>query len=62
MEGEAVLNEEHQKDKQRFAKMKETELEHGRGEKKATEVAAKEVKEMRKREGRSKESLDDDVE
>jgi hypothetical protein len=50
-----MLNEENKKDKKRFEKMKETEFEHGRGEEKATEVAAKEVKEMRKREGRSKE-------
>ena len=51
-----MLNKENQKDKDRFEKMKETELEHGRGEKKATEVAAKEVREMRQREGRSKDS------
>jgi hypothetical protein len=57
-----MLNEEHKKDKKRFEKMKETELEHGRGEEKATEVAAKEVKEMRKREGRSKESTEDEAE
>jgi len=49
-----MLNEENQVDKQRFEKLKETQVERGRDEEKATEVAASEVKEMRRREGRSK--------
>ena len=51
-----MLKKENQKDKERFEKMKQTELEHGRGEEKAIEVAAKEVKESRDREGRTKDS------
>jgi hypothetical protein len=49
-----MLNPENEKDKERFEKMKETELERGREEEKAAQVAAKEVKELRKQEGRSK--------
>jgi hypothetical protein len=49
-----MLNHENQKDKQRFEKLKETQVERGRDEEKAIEVAASEVKEMRRREGRSK--------
>ena len=41
-------------DKARFEKLKGAEVERGREEKKATKVAAKEVKELRRREGRSK--------
>lgn len=42
-------------DKGRFEKLKEAEVERGREEGKATEVAAAQVKELRRREGRSKE-------
>jgi hypothetical protein len=49
-----MLNKENQVDKQRFEKLKETQVERGRDEEKAVEVAAEEVKEMREREGRSK--------
>jgi hypothetical protein len=49
-----VLNKENRKDKKRFEKLKETQVDRGRDEEKATQVAANEVKEMRKREGRSK--------
>ncbi len=49
-----MLNEENQKDKERFEKLKDTQVERGRDEEKAIEVAASEVKEMRRREGRSK--------
>jgi hypothetical protein len=52
-----VLNKENQVDKDRFEKLKETQVERGRDEETAIEVAADEVKEMRRREGRSK---DDD--
>jgi hypothetical protein len=50
-----MLKPENQKDKKRFEKLKDVEVEHGRGEEKATEVAAKQTKELRRREGRSKE-------
>jgi hypothetical protein len=49
-----MLKRENRKDKDRFEKLKDTQVERGRDEKKATEVAASEVKEMRRREGRSK--------
>jgi hypothetical protein len=49
-----MLNRENEKDKKRFEKLKETQVERGRDEEKATEVAASEVKEMRRREGRAK--------
>ncbi len=42
------------KSKDRFEKPKEVQVERGRDEQKATEVAASEVKEMRRREGRDK--------
>ena len=50
-----MLNKENKRDKKRFEKLKETQIERGRDEKKAIDVAAGEVKEMRRREGRSKE-------
>ena len=43
-------------EKERFEKLKQTELERGRGDEPATKVAAKEVKELRRREGRDKDS------
>jgi hypothetical protein len=49
-----MLKPENKIDKSRFRKLKQTEKERGRGEQKATKVAAHEVKELRKREGRSK--------
>jgi hypothetical protein len=51
-----MLNTDNQKDKKRFEKMKETELSHGRPEEQATQVAAREVKVLREREGKSKET------
>ncbi|MFO0788846.1 MAG: hypothetical protein U0805_05265 [Pirellulales bacterium] len=51
-----MLNSENRKDKKRFEKLKETQVKRGRDEEKATEVAAGEVKEMRRREGRSKDA------
>jgi hypothetical protein len=39
-----VLKMENRKDKDRFKNLKETQVERGRDEKKATEVAASEVK------------------
>jgi hypothetical protein len=54
----AVLNRENQVDKDRFDKLKETQVDRGRDENKAIEIAAEEVKELRRREGRSKD-LDD---
>ena len=45
-----MLNQENQKDKDRFEKLKETQVERGRNEEKAIEIAAGEVKEMRRRE------------
>jgi hypothetical protein len=41
-------------DKERFEKLKEAQTDRGRPEEKAVEVAADEVKELRRREGRSK--------
>ena len=49
-----MLNRENRKDKDRFEKLKGAQVERGRNEKKATKVAASEVKEMRRREGKSK--------
>jgi hypothetical protein len=49
-----VLNPENEKDKKRFSELKETEERRGREEETATEIAAQEVKELRKQEGRSK--------
>lgn len=48
------LHPENRKDKARFEKLKQTEQERGRNEETATKVAAKEVKELREREGRDK--------
>jgi len=50
-----MLNAENERDKKRFEKLKETQIERGRDEQKAIDLAASEVKEMRRREGRSKE-------
>jgi hypothetical protein len=50
------LNPENEKDKDRFDRMKQTEEERGRDEATAIDVAANEVKELREREGRSKDS------
>ncbi len=49
-----MLTPENQVDKDRFEKLKDAEEERGRDEETAVEVAAGQVKEMRKREGRSK--------
>jgi hypothetical protein len=53
-----MLNEENKVDKKRFEKLKETQVVRGRDETEAIDEAAKEVKELRRREGRSK---DDDL-
>ena len=53
-----MLKPENQRDKSRFENLKEAQIERGRDEEKAIDVAASEVKEMRRREGRSK---DEDV-
>jgi hypothetical protein len=53
--GPTMLNAENEKDKQRFEKIKEAQVERGRDEQTATQVAASEVKDMREREGRAKE-------
>ena len=49
-----MLSPENQVDKDRFEKLKDAEEERGRDEETAIEVAAGQVKEMRQREGRSK--------
>jgi hypothetical protein len=49
------MRPENEVDKERFEKMKQHEVDRSREDEKATEVAAKEVKELRRREGRSKE-------
>lgn len=48
------LNPENERDKERFEKLKEAQEKRGRDAESATEMAAEEVKEMRRREGRSK--------
>jgi hypothetical protein len=50
-----MLNKENEVDKKRFEKLKEAQVARGRDEEKAIDEAAKEVKDMRHREGRSKE-------
>jgi len=50
-----MLNKENEVDKERFEKLKDAQVQRGRDEDKAIEVAADEVKQMRRREGRSKE-------
>jgi hypothetical protein len=49
-----MLNEENKVDKDRFEKLKETEENRGRDEAEAIDVSARQVKELREREGRSK--------
>jgi hypothetical protein len=51
-----MLTPDNQFDKDRFEKLKETEVERGRKEETAIDVAAEQVKELRQREGRSKDS------
>jgi hypothetical protein len=48
-----MLKPENQADKARFDKLKEAELERGREDETAVEVAAAQVKELRKREGKN---------
>jgi hypothetical protein len=55
-----MLHPQTENDKERFEKLKETQVERGRDEEKAIEVAASEVKELRRREGRSKEAPNDE--
>ena len=47
-----------QRDKDRFDKLKETQIARGRDAEKASEVAAHEVKELRRREGRTKDEAE----
>jgi hypothetical protein len=49
-----MLKPENQVDKARFEKLKDVEEDRGRDEETAIDVAAHQVKELRKREGRSK--------
>ena len=49
-----MLRPENQVDKDHFEKLKDAELDHGREEETAIDVAAKQVKELRERERRSK--------
>ena len=49
-----MLKPENQPDQKRFQKLKGAEKERGRDDRRATKTAAHEVKELRKREGRSK--------
>jgi len=49
-----MLNPENEVDKDRFEKLKSAQTDRGRDEEKAIEVAAEEVKELRRREGRAK--------
>jgi hypothetical protein len=50
----AEIKGKNQVDKDRFDKLKSTQVNRGRDEEKAIEIAAEEVKELRRREGRSK--------
>lgn len=47
-------------DKDRFEKLKNTQVDRGRDEREAIEIAAQEVKELRQREGRTKEEFESD--
>ncbi len=49
-----MVKPENQVDKQRFEELKEGQKELGRDDERATELAAEEVKQMRRQEGRSK--------
>jgi hypothetical protein len=49
-----MVNPANQIDKDRFEKLKDTQVERGRDEETARTIAAEEVKELRRREGRSK--------
>jgi hypothetical protein len=49
-----MLNPENQHDKDRFQALKGNEEKRGRDDESATQIAAREVKELRKREGKSK--------
>jgi hypothetical protein len=49
-----MVKPDNQVDKDRFEKLKSTQTSRGRDEDEATQVAAEEVKELRRREGRSK--------
>jgi hypothetical protein len=49
-----MLKPDNQKDKGRFQALKSNEEARGRDEETATQVAAQETKELRKREGKSK--------
>jgi hypothetical protein len=49
-----MLKPENRVDKDRFEKLKETEEKRGRDEEQAVDVSARQVKELREREGRSK--------
>ena len=51
-----MLKPENKVDKERFEKLKTTEQKRGRADETATQVAAEQVKELRKREGRSKDA------
>jgi hypothetical protein len=54
-----MLKPENQVDKQRFEKLKDAELDRGREEETAIDVAAQQVKKLREREGRSKDDKPD---
>ena len=53
-----MLNPENKTDKKRFEKLKSVQTERGRDEQEAIDVAAQEIKELRRRQGRSKEDGD----
>ena len=53
-----MLKPDNKLDKKRFQKLKDAELERGRDPDEAADVAALEVKELRHREGRSKEDAE----
>jgi hypothetical protein len=55
----SAANGKNQVDKDRFDKLKSTQVNRGRDEEKAIEIAAEEVKELRRREGRSKDDAGD---
>jgi hypothetical protein len=49
-----MLNPQNEVDKDRFEKLKSAQTDRGRDEDSAIDIAAEEVKELRRREGRSK--------
>jgi hypothetical protein len=52
--GPVMLKPENQSDKERFNKLKDHEIDRGRDEEEAKQIAASEVKQLRDQEGKNK--------